>query len=227
MNKSLFVSFFLSLLTLCATAEEVNTQKVGLFVFRAPKFPVELYVQNVEGYTKVRIGGASTTKPNLMINPDGVLRFYGEPVLNEEGLPIYPLVGRVKANKSWREAFVVLTGVKKDDKTQFTGTSFPLSNQDFPPGSIKFANLSNNKIQGLVGSAKTVIGARELKTIRFKDPVGESIPIAFRYLIESEDKWYRMISTRWAVPEKGRTLFFAFQDPKNGTMLSKSIPIRR
>lgn len=208
-------------------AQEINTQKVGFFAFDAPKYPAEVYVRTKEAYAKASLAGAATTSPMEVVNPDGIIRLYGEPTLNDEGEPVYPVIGEVKANAKWKEVFVVLNGIIKNDKPRWAGIAFPLTTNDFPDGSIKFVNLSDRPIRGIMGKGKFGIRPGAFETLRFQDPKGSVIGVVFHYQKKGEKKWSRMISTKWVVPDEGRKLLFAFQNPKTGTMMTKTLPIRK
>ncbi|MGJ8724093.1 MAG: hypothetical protein ACSHYB_06010 [Roseibacillus sp.] len=207
-------------------AQDVKTQKVGFFAFKAPVFPAEVYLQIGKGkFEKVRLVGANASKPLAVINSNDSITLYAEPILDAEGEERYPIIGRVKVQASWPSAFVVLSGKMEDDQVRYTGTSFPISKDNFPSGSIKFANLSKKPIRGKLGRAVYSIAPGKIETLRFQDPEGTLVPVVFQF--QNKDKsWARMTSNRWRVPKDGHRIMFAYQEPDSKVVRTKTIPIR-
>lgn len=214
-----------------ADGQELKTQKLSFFAFGLPVFPASIYVRTgPETYQEVALLGANTTEViDVVFNSESrAIHIYDKPEVNEEGVTVYPIIGKAKTNPGWREAFVVLAGEKKDERVFYNCRVFQLSDSDFPDGSIKFANFSKAPIQGLLGKGNVVkIKPGAIKTLRYKKPPGESIGVVFMYQQADSKQWRRMISTRWAVPKEGRRIMFAFQDPKGKSIRTKTLPIRR
>ncbi|MEM9081737.1 MAG: hypothetical protein AAGC74_13720, partial [Verrucomicrobiota bacterium] len=209
-----------------AAGQEKNTQKVGLFAFQPATNPAKVYVETLQGFEMISLGGAAAANPVSMVNSDGFVRLYDEPVKDEEGELIYPVIGKIVSNASWNEVFIVLYGELKDGKPSYKGRTIELSKNAFPKGSFKFANFSQRKIRGILGNTKCQIAPNGIDTVRFEDPPGEAIGVKFAYLSPRDNSWAKMISTKWVVPRDGRRIIFAFQNPDNGVMMTKTIPIR-
>jgi hypothetical protein len=210
-----------------AAGAELPTQRVSFFAFHAPSFPAIIHVQTgTDQFAEVKLVGANTTDSISVVNATGAIRIYGKPVTNEEGGLKYPVLGIIKANSDWKRVFAVLIGDSEGAPTNFHGRSFEISDDRFPEGSIQFVNLSDCAVRGKLG--KYIVGLRpgQIDNIKFSDRVGALVDVVFQYQRPNTDNWSRMIATRWAVPDRGRRLMFAFQDPKTGRMSSKTLPLR-
>ena len=218
-------------LTLLGAAETLPTKKVGFFGFALPKYPASIFVRTgSESFKEVELLGANTTAMmDVVYDGDtGIIEIHGDPEVNAEGKTVYPVIGSARTKQQWKEAFVILAGKEEDGKITYATRIFPLSDDDFPMGTIKFANFSSAPIQGLLGKGNVVVikpGA--IETLRYKKPPGESIGVVFMYQKEKTKNWRRMIATRWTVPETGRRIMVAFEDPSNQSIRTKTLPIRR
>jgi hypothetical protein len=229
MIRKLIATLVGSLLVASAlSAQEPNIQRVSFFTFRAPSFPAKIFLRSgPEKFTEVELQGANTTSYYNVLNVGGSIALHGEPVVNEEGVSEYPVIGRLKSNPGWKRVFGVLNGVVQDGKIVYRGRSFEMSKRDFPDGSIKFANLSERPIRGLLGNQKVFFKPREIGTINMRrQKEGQLIDVVFQYKSPQSDKWTRMVSTRWAVKDEGRSLLLAFEDPVSKRMSTRTIPLR-
>lgn len=205
--------------------DEPPKQKVSFFAMQTLPGAGTIHLRRgSKRFEAFDLPGANATPRTTVVNPNGFITIYGEPVTDKEGKESYPVLGRVKSNPSWPEVFVVLVGVTRKDEGGYEGFAFPLANRSFPAGSLKLANLSSKQIRGLLGKRKLAFKPGQIETVRFADPVGKLIDVVFQY--KEEERWARMISTRWVVPAAGRKIIFVYQDPETGRMTSKAIPIR-
>lgn len=208
-------------------AQEAPTQMVSFFAYETVEVPTTIYLRTgPRKFTALELPGANATPAVQIINPKGVIGIFGPPEKNAEGEEVYPRLGGIKCNPAWPKAFAVISSIKKDDQTVFAGHAFALSNNDFPEGSIKIANLSPALVRGKLGSLEVAFKPGEISTVRFKESAGSLVDVIFQYKENKDAKWARMISTRWPVPEAGRRLMFVFPDPRGKGMRAKTIPIR-
>ena len=214
-----------------ASAESLPTQKVGFLAFALPEYPATIFVRTGrESFEEVELFGANTTAMmDVVCDPESEsIRIYGRPEQDEEGKMVHPVIGSARTSLKWKQAFVILAGKKKGERVTYGTRVFPVSDQDFPEGTLKFANFSKSPIEGLLGKGNVVkVEPGAIETLRYKKPPGESIGVVFMYRQEETRQWRRMIATRWAVPAKGRRIMLAYEDPESHTIRTKTLPIRR
>ncbi|MGJ8726184.1 MAG: hypothetical protein ACSHYB_16630 [Roseibacillus sp.] len=211
-----------------ASAQEGKIQRVSFYGYQTVEYPTIIYLRSGPGkFTELQLPGSNTTESVPVVNVQGGFGIFGAPTKNAEGEDIYPRLCRIKCSPNSPRAFAILSSVKRDGKIAFSGHAFPMTNKDFPEGSLKIANLSPALVRGKLGSQQAAFRPGEISTLKFNDPVGELIDVIFQYKTQKDDKWSRMISTRWPVPADGRRLLFIFPDPSGKGMRSKTIPIRK
>ena len=221
----LLVLLCLSILPAFGTNGGVVTQRVSFFAFSSPAFPVEVFYEKGSGvFEKVELHGANTTPVLTVVNRDGRVRLHGEPEANAEGEMVHPVIGSVKMGAGCDKALVILFADPKSEKLKFNGRSIPINAQDFPDGSMAFANLTGKNIRCRLGTAVYGVKPQSVETLRYKDPKDAVIGVLFQYE-ENKSNWSRMVSTRWRVPDNGRTIMFAFPHPKTGNPSTKSLPL--
>lgn len=211
--------------TILVAEEEVVIQRVSFFAFSSPRFPVEVFYQSGKGkFDQLNLYGANTTPVLPVLNQKGAVHIYGEPVANAEGELVHPSIGTAKLDPKIPKALVILFADPEAKELRFDGRAIPISINDFPDGSVKFANLTDQRIRCRMGEAFYGIEPSSFETLRYKDPAGTVIGVLFQS--ESKDNtWQRMISTKWNVPNSGRTIVFAFPNPATGSPSTKSLPL--
>lgn len=210
-----------------SSQEKAPLQFVSFFGYDNVVRPTEIYLQTgKEAFTPLSLPGANATDAVKVLNPSGAIVIYGEPVTDPEGKVSYPRLGSIKCDPAWPKAFVIVSSIEKDEKIVFSGAAFALSNKDFPEGSIKVANLSPALVRGKVGPQEVDFKPGEIATIRFESKPGSLVDVIFQYKMDRDTPWRRMMSTRWAIPESGRSLMFVAPNPRGTGMRSRTIPLR-
>lgn len=207
--------------------EKAPLQSVSFYGYQNVVRPTEIYLQTGKNaFLPFILPGANATDAVKILNPSGAIGIYGAPVTDAEGKVSYPRLGSIKCDPAWPHAFAIVSSIEKEGKILFSGTAFPLDNKDFPEGSIKLANLSPAIVRGKLGKQEVGFRPGEISTLRFADKPGALVDVIFQYKMDREAPWRRMISTRWAIPETGRSLMFVFPNPKGQGLRSRTIPLR-
>ncbi|MDQ8190499.1 hypothetical protein [Roseibacillus persicicus] len=225
--KTLLLALLLAAISSPLSAQDPPTQMISFFAYQTVEVPTTIYLRTgPKKFTALELPGANATPAVHIINPKGQIGIFGPPEKNAAGEELHPRLGGIQCNPAWPKAFAIISSVKQDERTVFTGHAFAVSNNDFPEGSIKVANLSPARVRGKLGKQQVTLKPGEISTVRFQDPAGSLIDVIFQYRESKEANWARMISTRWPVPKNGRRLMFIFPDPRGKGMRAKTIPLR-
>lgn len=225
MHKNLLI--FVALLIALASpskAQEEEILNVWIDFLGMIAVPDGLGIISDDKWVPIRLSTSARSGAKRYIGTSPLILYKQE--INEEGALTTTPVGAVQLDASSTNYLVFVTP-KGTETDRYTLYAFPDSEADFPPGSFRFFNLTNDRLGLLLGDARVEIPSFQFQTVKPSGPSEQNVP--FRIVRWDGNSWVRTLSSEWYYRDQFRTIAFISEgnDYRRSLMIRPIVDYKR
>ncbi|MEP2776227.1 MAG: hypothetical protein ABJQ29_06945 [Luteolibacter sp.] len=214
LHSGIFVLLFLATLTILPAQEAEKTTFRFSCVSFEPLSIADLHYREGKKYLPLNVASCNRSEP-VPLRGMKFLEIH-IPFTDDDGKPGYKLVGKARIPKGTNLALFFVHEKATPDGLPLTVSGIDDSLKTFPPGTFRFANLTNVPLRVKFGDTSSAIGAGGMTVVESK----VSAEGGFLPLWITDTKGNKIYENRLWSQVSGRDMFFIGPPPQPGARVS-------